>query len=86
MSQMVGQFLINLLNLYSLVLLARIILSWVGSLDTRNPLINFVIQVTEPVLGPVRQMIPPLGGMIDLSPLLVFFGIRLLQSAIAGLF
>jgi YggT family protein len=39
--------------------------------------------VTEPVLGPVRRALPPLGGF-DLSPIVVIFGLQLLSRVIAG--
>ncbi len=49
------------------------------------PLFSALYAVTEPVLGPLRRMLPPLGmgGMgLDLSPLVVFFGITILSNAI----
>ena len=73
------QLLINLLNVYSFVLLARIILSWVPSVSRSNPIVDLLYRITDPVLEPVRRAIPPMGS-IDLSPLIVFFGIRFLQS------
>jgi YggT family protein len=39
--------------------------------------------VTEPVLGPVRRMMPTMGGL-DLSPIVVFFGIAILQRALTS--
>ena len=76
-----------LLDLYSLVVLARIIMSWVRiTPDTPVASIYSVIfNLTEPVLGPLRRMIPPVRmGMaaIDVSPIIVFVGIRLICSAI----
>jgi len=69
----------DLLGLYSLVLLARIILTWFPNVDRSNQIVNFLYQITEPVLEPVRRTIPPLGNM-DISPIVVFVGIRILQS------
>lgn len=69
--------LILLLSLYSLVLFARIVLSWV-SLPPDNPIVRAVEQVTEPVLAPVRRLLPSTGGF-DLSPLIVLFAIHLLK-------
>lgn len=42
---------------------------------------SVIYQLTEPVMGPVRRLIPTI-GMIDISPIVVFFGLRILQSAI----
>jgi YggT family protein len=77
----------NLLGLYLVALIARIILSWFpargdGPLATIN---SALYTITEPVLGPLRRMIPPVGGSsfrIDLSPIIVFIAIQILQGAI----
>jgi len=81
--------LCQLLQLYVLVVIARIILSWFpvspgGGLAT---VFSLLYAVTEPVLGPLRRLIPPLmlgGAGIDLSPIILFFGIQILQSALCG--
>lgn len=83
------QLLCNLLQLYFFILLARIVLSWfpVAPGSALSSVFGVVYSLTEPVLGPLRRMIPPLmlGGMgVDLSPLVVFFGIRILISAACG--
>jgi YggT family protein len=65
--------LCSLLQLYVLVLFARAILSWfpIRSDSAIMPVVRFVYVVTEPVLGPFRKIIPPL-GMFDISYLVVF--------------
>jgi YggT family protein len=77
----------RLLQGYLIVMFARIILSWfpVEPGSGLASVYGFLYAITEPVLGPIRRVIPPLGagGMgIDLSPIVVFFGITSLQSAI----
>jgi YggT family protein len=67
--------------IFELVLLARIILSWFPNVDRSNPLIQFLYDVTEPVLRPIRDMMPPT-GMMDLSPLIVFLIIQVLMTLI----
>ena len=66
-------------QLYVIILFARIILSWFpitpGSLLAS--VFSVLYNLTEPVLGPLRRLIPPL-GMFDLSPLIVFFVIQFL--------
>lgn len=78
-----------LLNLYIIVLFGRIILSWFpmepGSAMAR--VYELLFQITEPVLGPLRRLIPPMrmGSMaMDWSPLIVLIGIRILQAAVLG--
>ena len=72
------QVLVSLIELYSLVLLVRIILSWIPSVDRSHQLINFLYQKTDPVLEPARRVIPPLGS-IDISPIVVFVGLKFIQ-------
>lgn len=68
------------LELYSWVLLARALMSWIPNLDPYNPVVQFLYQITEPVLEPVRRLIPPLGGTIDISLIVVFFAIFILRQ------
>ncbi len=72
-----------LLQVYFVVLIARIILSWfpVQPGTTLASIASVLYDLTEPVLGPVRRVIPSV-GMLDLSPLVVFFGLQILQQVI----
>lgn len=78
---LVGFALYGLLAFYSLLIFARIIFSW--GVSSVNPVLRFLIRMTEPVLGPFRHLIPPL-GMFDISPIVVLFLIQLFQRAIMG--
>ncbi|MCY3572942.1 MAG: YggT family protein [Chloroflexi bacterium] len=73
--------LIWALQAYQLILLARVLMSWIPNLDPNNPIARFLYQATEPVLAPIRNALPPLGG-IDLSPLVVFLGISVLMQLV----
>lgn len=64
-------------NIYYIAILASIILSWVA-MGSYNPTIVLVNQLAEPVLAPFRKLIPPIGGL-DLSPILVFLAINVVQ-------
>ena len=84
---MIQTLLCRLLDAYLIVMFARIILSWfpINPGSGLASVYGFLYSITEPVLGPIRRVIPPLGmgGMgLDLSPLVVFFGISILRSAI----
>ena len=72
------------IQVYSYLLLARIILSWIPNIDRGNAIVQFLYQATEPVLEPVRRNIPPL-GMIDISPILVFIGLSIVRSLLLGM-
>ncbi len=69
-----------LVNIYFFALLAMIILSWVAP-GSNNPAIYLLYQITEPVMAPVRKMLPPMGGL-DFSPILVFILINVIQIAL----
>jgi YggT family protein len=72
--------LVRLIDLYSLVVLAAVILSWLA-LDRRNPLVAIVNALTEPVLRPIRQVLPPIGGL-DWSPMVLLIGLRVLRGLV----
>jgi len=72
-----------LVNIYFFALLAMIILSWVAA-GSRHPAIYLLYQITEPVMAPFRKVLPPMGGL-DLSPILVFVLINIIQIAVRHL-
>ncbi|OGV95948.1 MAG: hypothetical protein A3I04_00115 [Nitrospinae bacterium RIFCSPLOWO2_02_FULL_39_110] len=67
------------LNLYMWIIIIRAIISWVNP-DPYNPIIQFLYQVTEPVLSPIRRIIPTYTTGIDFSPIIVFLLIIFLQN------
>lgn len=78
---LMGYLLFGVLAVYSLMIVARIILGW--GMSYGNRLMRFLVRLTEPVLGPFRRIIPPL-GMFDISPIIVLLILQLFQRAIAG--
>lgn len=79
---LVGYVLFGLLALYSLLIFIRIIFSWSGT-GNSNRVMRFLNNATDPLLIPLRRMIPPL-GMFDISPIVAFFILWLFQNAILG--
>jgi YggT family protein len=76
------EFIGWLLSLYSWIIIAASLMSWVSP-DPRNPIVMFLRQVTEPVLMPVRRMLPPWKtGGLDLSPLIVLLVIQFVERVI----
>lgn len=69
MAAFVSNFLSLLVFVLWLLVLGRVIVSWVDPFG-RNPLSAFLIQTTEPFLAPIRRLLPPT-GMIDFSPLIL---------------
>jgi YggT family protein len=80
--RLLGYLLYGLLGIYSLLIFIRIIFSW-GMVGYGNRVMRFLVNTTEPLLGPLRRIIPPL-GMIDISPIVAFIVIWLFQAAIYG--
>ena len=79
---LVGYILYGALDVYSILIFMRIIFSW-GMVSQRNRIMRFLLNVTDPLLVPLRRMIPPF-GMLDLSPIVAFILIWLFKAAIAG--
>ena len=83
-----GLLLLQLLNLYFYLVLAMVILSWLVNfniVNTRNRLVylieDFLRKITEPVLRPIRQVLPSIGG-VDISPVILIFLIMFAQNLI----
>lgn len=72
----IRKLLITLLLTYLVLIIARVIVSWIAS-QSRHPLIPLIYQLTEPVLRPFGKILPPLGG-VDLSPLFALIALRFL--------
>lgn len=68
-----------MLTVYMWIIIARAIISWVNP-DPYNPIVSFLYSATEPVLRYARRVIPPIGGGIDLSPILVLVAIVFVQQ------
>ena len=82
----------EILNIYFWVIIASVIMSWLiafNVVNTRNQFVyslnNLFHQLTEPVLGPIRRMLPSLGG-IDVSPVLVILAIFFLRDFLCSNF
>ena len=66
----------RLIDLYSLIIIGAVVASWAG-VRRDHPAVRVLHRATDPVLTPVRRALPETGG-IDLSPLVVLIGLRLL--------
>lgn len=68
-----------LLTFYMYIIIGRAIISWVSP-NPNNPIVNFLYVATEPVLSYVRKIIPPIGGSVDISPILVLVAIIFIKQ------
>jgi YggT family protein len=75
------------LQVFFFLVLGRVIISWIPlftqrPLNPRNPIVRFLVDVTEPVLAPIRRF--TMIGMIDLSPLVLIFLIQFIFGVLAS--
>ncbi|MBF0369930.1 MAG: YggT family protein [Magnetococcales bacterium] len=80
----VGTLINFVLSIYYWLIIARVLLSWVNP-DPYNPMVQFLRQATDPVLVPLRRMVPSVGGL-DFSPIVALFGVMFLQKLFGALF
>jgi YggT family protein len=78
----IGYVFYGLVSLYILLIFIRIIFSWMMA-SYSNRAMRFLVNATEPMLGPLRRLVP-LVGTFDISPIVAFIILWLLQAAIAG--
>jgi YggT family protein len=79
---LVGYVLYGLLALYSLLIFIRIVFSWV-MVSHSNRVMRFLVNITEPFMGPLRRMVPPV-GRFDISPIVGLVIIWIFQAAVGG--
>lgn len=89
---MIGKLLLLALDIFFWIIIAGVVVSWLIVFDvinTRNAqaanLLRLLHKITDPVYRPLRKFIPPIAG-IDLSPIVVIFGIMLAQRAVVYVF
>ena len=70
-------------TIYTVLIFIRVILSWVAPAHS-HPLLVMVYRLTEPVLGPVRAILPAMGGL-DFSPVVVLIGIQFVKQILIRL-
>ena len=83
MTQYLGTFITILFNLLMAAILGRVILSWIN-LSPDNPIVVILYGITEPILGPIRRVLPSM-GMIDLSPMVALIVMIIIQRVLLSL-
>lgn len=80
---LIAQALVSLLYILQLLILARVLLSWVDRNPySSNPLKQALYSVTDPLLEPIQRYVPPIGGTLDISPIIAIFLLQVLQRLI----
>ena len=78
---MIAQIISATALVLTLAIIARALLSWFPNLDRRNPLVDFLFTITEPVLAPIRSVMPR-GMMIDFSPMIAIVLIQAISRVL----
>ena len=88
MSEAVVGITYFIINIYYYAIIGSIIMSFVtmfsGNMNP-HPILQLIWQLTEPVMGPIRRVIPPMGGL-DFSPIFIFIVIGLIQNLLSQTF
>ena len=85
----IGGFLIFALQIYNLIVIARVLLSWFPNIDRSNPIVVLLYELTEPVLQPIRELLRrqfPNSGPMDFSPIVLWIIIIILMRVIGAIF
>lgn len=69
-----------LIDVYSLIVVAAVVMSWIG-VDRRHPVARVVYGLTDPVLEPIRRVLPSVGGL-DFSPMVLLVALQLLRGVV----
>lgn len=75
--------LIKFLQIYGILLIVRILLSWFQTAEWAGQIISFLAPVTDPYLNIFRSIIPPLGGL-DISAILALLLLQFIQSSLTS--
>lgn len=74
-------FILKAASIYSYVIIAYVLMSWIP--NARTSFIGvFIGKVVEPYLSPFRRIIPPIGGMIDISPIVSLFALNFVAQGL----
>ena len=81
---MLAKFVNQLFYFYYILLIIRILLTWIPNIDWYNQPYKGISAITDPFLNIFRNIIPPIGGALDISPILAFIVLQIMQGIIVG--
>lgn len=70
-------------NIFFWAIIISIIGSWIAP-GSAHPLLSLINQLINPLMAPIRRLLPPLGGVIDISPILVLLGLKVVDMLLLG--
>lgn len=81
----IAQLIFLVLNVFSWALIGRALISWFDP-GMNWPISQVLVNITEPVIAPIRRVIPPIGGMLDISFIVAIVLIQVLRNLLAQAF
>lgn len=76
------QALVAVIDLFTMLVFVAVITSWLN-LSESNPIRRILRVAVDPILEPLRRIVPSMGGL-DFSPMLLIFGLQMLKRALLG--
>lgn len=81
----IAQLILFILQLFSFALIGRALISWFDP-GMNWPISQVLVNITEPVIAPIRRVVPPIGGMLDISFIIAILLIQVLRNLVAQAF
>ncbi|WP_347550420.1 YggT family protein [Pseudalkalibacillus hwajinpoensis] len=81
----IASILLGAIQIYTWILIIYIFMSWIPN-ARESSIGKMIASVAEPYLAPFRKIIPPIGGMLDISPIVAIFALQFAQYGIVALF
>jgi len=78
---MIYTIIATIFQILNIIIFIRVILSWIPH-NQFNPFIETIYRISNPILEPIQRNIPPLGGRIDISPIIAIFLLQFIQGII----
>jgi len=82
--QVLQLFVVFLARALNLAILARVLLSWIP-IDRDSRVIQILYEITEPIMGPIRRVMPNLGGL-DISPMVALILVQVIERVLISMF
>ena len=77
----IRNLIVDVLQIYSLLIIIRAVISWV-QIDRRNQFVRILCNVTDPVLNPIQRIVPPIGGTLDISPIIALVIVQVIKGVV----
>ena len=81
---MLSSVLAKLFYFYYLLIIIRIFLTWIPNIDWQSQPFAWILSIVDPFLNIFRGIIPPIGGVLDISPIIAIILLQIMQGLILG--